>query len=93
MQDQVKSPTEKPKETKKSNFKTKLKQYWQKRWIKWTAIGISVFIVFWCAFGIFLLPGIIKSKAQAFVEETFHRTVDFKEISFNPLIDYFLLMS
>lgn len=85
MQDQAKIPTEKPEETRKPDFKAKLKQYWQKRWIKWTVIGISVFIVLWCAFGIFLLPGIIKSKAQAFVEETFHRTVDFKEISFNPL--------
>ncbi len=87
MQDQTQVPTEDPPEgsAKKPDFMTRLKGVLRKRWVKWTAIGIGTFMVVWCAFGILALPSIIKSKAQEFVAEKFHRTVDFKEVSFNPL--------
>ncbi len=87
MQDQTQLPAggtpEEPAD--KPDFKERLKQYWRKRWVKWTAIGFGALFVIWCAFGILALPGIIKSKAQEFVAEKFHRTVDFKDVSFNPL--------
>lgn len=87
MQDQTQVPTEGASggPAGKPDFMTKLKETLRKRWVKWTAIGVSAFMVVWCAFGILALPGIIKSKAQEFVAEKFHRTVDFKDVSFNPL--------
>lgn len=87
MQDQTQVPTEGSPggPAEKPDFKTRLKETLRRRWVKWTAIGIGAFMVVWCAFGILALPGIIKSKAQEFVAEKFHRTVDFKDVSFNPL--------
>lgn len=87
MQDQTQVPTGgSPSDPAgKPDFKARLKETLRRRWVKWTAIGIGAFMVVWCAFGILALPGIIKSKAQEFVAEKFHRTVDFKDVSFNPL--------
>lgn len=73
------NPEEKP------DFKTRLKEYWRKKWLRWTVIGLAGLFVVWCVVGFFALPGIIKSKAQDFVAEKFHRTVDFQDVSFNPL--------
>jgi uncharacterized protein involved in outer membrane biogenesis len=87
MENQNQVPTEgSPEEPeKKPDFVSRAKEALRRRWVKWTAIGIGGFIVFWCVFGFLALPGIIKSKAQDFVAEKFHRTIDFKDVSFNPL--------
>ncbi len=87
MENQTQVPTEgSPEEPeKKPDFVSRVKEALRRRWVKWTAVGVGAFIVFWCAFGFLALPGIIKSKAQDFVAEKFHRTVDFKDVSFNPL--------
>ncbi len=69
----------------KPDIKARIKDYWRRKWVRWTAIGFGIFFVIWCAVGAFALPGIIKSKAQEFVAEKFHRTLDFKDVSFNPL--------
>lgn len=64
--------------------KVNLAHYWQKAFIKWGVAIVALLIVIYGVVGFFVVPGILRDKAQAFVYEKFERTLAMSDVSFNP---------
>ena len=64
--------------------KVNLAHYWRKAFVKWGVAIIALLIVVYGVVGFFVVPGILRDKAQAFVYEKFERTLAMSDVSFNP---------
>ena len=64
--------------------KVNLAHYWQKAFVKWGVAVVALLIVIYGVVGFFVVPGILRDKAQAFVYEKFERTLAMSDVSFNP---------
>ena len=64
--------------------KVNLARYWQKAFVKWSVAIVALLIVIYGVVGFFVVPSVLRDKAQQFVYEKFDRTLVFSDVSFNP---------